>query len=93
MSELNETQRKILTMFATANRPVKTIDVIEKLEPKPNGVVSDTPEWRAWINRLIDLYEQTVPLYENGYIAELIEDMHGPFTVSITDAGRKALGE
>lgn len=88
MFDLSADARRILAVFAKADKPVDWGDVVESLlPPRPRGPRRGGK--RAWAARWEDLVRTAMELYKAGLLAELPT---GPADMTvITEAGRKAL--
>lgn len=90
MPDLSADARRILTVFAEADKPIDWGDVVESLlPPRPRGPRRGGK--RTWAARWEDLVRTAMELYKAGLLAELPTGL-ADMTV-ITVAGREALAD
>jgi hypothetical protein len=93
--QLTQEERSILTVLASAERPLdpfETFAAIEPYLPGPPGALEGTPQHEAWTLRRLDLHSAMIDLQAAELVA-IVVDATGsePWQGAITDSGREAL--
>ncbi|MGW7673865.1 hypothetical protein ACWGJX_43420 [Streptomyces sp. NPDC054775] len=92
--DLTSNARQLLRLVDQSPKPVAISDFFHTINPSPTGVDGNLPDHKAWAEGQLDLYRDSLTLWQQ----ELVRVVHPadgerPDLVITTDKGRAVLAE